>query len=1048
MRILYHRRLVDPFIFEVTTTSANTTMNLPLGGVGDSQLTWYNFYVDWGDGTEPQFVDISTSANKYHTYVNPGSYDITINGRCPYFGTVEESISASGTTQIRPYITKVKRWGNIRMESLCFQGCSNLTTLPVGPITGVLPTADIGSYLFDGCNNLVEIPTGLFDNCVGSTWFLWTFRDCWDIPSIPAGLFDNCPNVEFFGGTFKNCVGITSSIPTGLFDNNPDVIWFSETFMNCGLLSGSIPTGLFDNNTLSQCFDSVFYGCSSLTGSIPTGLFDNCPSVQDTIKGNSFRGTFYNCSGLTGSIPDYLFVNNTLATSFGLTFTHCSGLTGSIPSTLFTTNTLVTDFYETFNGCSGITGAVPSNLFTTNTLAVDFNSVFRETSVTSFSSTMFNANTEAVNMSAMFYDCHHIVQTIPVELFKYNTKVTSFAYLFNFCSGLTGSIPSDIFSYAPNLISVSAAFANCTGLTGSIPSGLLTNNPLLDQDGKFGVRNLFYNCHGLTGSIPSGLFTNQTLVTTFQGVFSGCYGLTGAIPSGLFDTNVNVGNGTSIGFDSTFQDCYSLTSAPALLFVNNTYATNFYRTFYGCNALQINRNLFCADANISTRFLNQSPNFQECFSRPLYSGTQGEAPFLWSFTYGTGTPTNIDCFAGAGNKIESLSNYCDIPTAWGGAGCTASYSQTHTANVAVSNGSWTNFASLGTNLRADDNTYVTTTATSYTDGVMRDFGFELPSDATITGIQVLVQWMKDYSFAANYIKVNLSKDGTNWGTESAAQSVSGSSEVLKTFGEVTSLWGLSLTAADINSPNFSLKLSGYVGSPYTISVEYVYLKVYYTAPPTVFTNINYGLTYNGYAFLDSRNIAAAGWRIPTEADYIATRDYLQGSATDWNNNTIGGALKSPGNIFFNTPNTSATNSSKLSFRAAGYANAAGWTYDFRNTAEYFCNSYGSPNDHRYTIAATYNSNTALRSFKPFAQGASIRLIKEDSTDPGSYTGNDGKIYPTVKIGNNVWLAANLAETKYRNGDDIPQGLAGGTWQTYGTALTGCWKYPNDNASNM
>jgi hypothetical protein len=43
----------------------------------------------------------------------------------------------------------------------------------------------------------------------------------------------------------------------------------------------------------------------------------------------------------------------------------------------------------------------------------------------------------------------------------------------------------------------------------------------------------------------------------------------------------------------------------------------------------------------------------------------------------------------------------------------------------------------------------------------------------------------------------------------------------------------------------------------------------------------------------------------------------------------------------------------------------------------------------------------------------------DGTYCSDYIGNDGKRYKTVKIGTQVWLAANLAETKYRNGDLIP-----------------------------
>ena len=48
------------------------------------------------------------------------------------------------------------------------------------------------------------------------------------------------------------------------------------------------------------------------------------------------------------------------------------------------------------------------------------------------------------------------------------------------------------------------------------------------------------------------------------------------------------------------------------------------------------------------------------------------------------------------------------------------------------------------------------------------------------------------------------------------------------------------------------------------------------------------------------------------------------------------------------------------------------------------------------------------------------------------TGNDGKTYRTIKIGDQWWMAENLKETQYRNGDQIPNVTSGSEWANLST----------------
>jgi hypothetical protein len=90
-------------------------------------------------------------------------------------------------------------------------------------------------------------------------------------------------------------------------------------------------------------------------------------------------------------------------------------------------------------------------------------------------------------------------------------------------------------------------------------------------------------------------------------------------------------------------------------------------------------------------------------------------------------------------------------------------------------------------------------------------------------------------------------------------------------------------------------------------------------------------------------------------------------------------------------------------------------------------------------------------------GHSARLVRvatvteqalTDGTPCTPYTGNDGCIYPTVKIGTQVWTACNLAETKYRNGDAIAYVTDAAAWAALTTGAYCAYDNDKNNAINF
>jgi len=91
-----------PLVYEITITSPVTTLTIPhLSGYV------YNYRVEYGDGGTGR-VTSWNDPQCSHTYVNTGTYTVTITGRCDTF-----YVNNGNTDGYNLAITKIISWGNV-----------------------------------------------------------------------------------------------------------------------------------------------------------------------------------------------------------------------------------------------------------------------------------------------------------------------------------------------------------------------------------------------------------------------------------------------------------------------------------------------------------------------------------------------------------------------------------------------------------------------------------------------------------------------------------------------------------------------------------------------------------------------------------------------------------------------------------------------------------------------------------------------------------------------------------------------------------------------
>ncbi len=251
---------------------------------------------------------------------------------------------------------------------------------------------------------------------------------------------------------------------------------------------------------------------------------------------------------------------------------------------------------------------------------------------------------------------------------------------------------------------------------------------------------------------------------------------------------------------------------------------------------------------------------------------------------------------------------------------------------------WTN----PSNAKAEDGVFATTVITGGGGGdtdylFLTNFGFSLPSSATIKGIVVEVKGKG--TAGVTPFRAKIVKGGALTGTHSTS-SFTTSNGFAFALGSANNLWGATLSYSDVNASNFGVALylvESEVIVPSNISVDVVRMTVYYstlTGADVIFMNGNY---INGLTALEvATSLTVGGVAVaPGNAQYVAlatnatltAERVLTGTANQITitDNGAGSTvvLSTPQNIHTGATPTFA--GLTLSADATMVASATGWT---------------------------------------------------------------------------------------------------------------------------
>jgi uncharacterized protein (TIGR02145 family) len=131
----------------------------------------------------------------------------------------------------------------------------------------------------------------------------------------------------------------------------------------------------------------------------------------------------------------------------------------------------------------------------------------------------------------------------------------------------------------------------------------------------------------------------------------------------------------------------------------------------------------------------------------------------------------------------------------------------------------------------------------------------------------------------------------------------------------------------------------------------------------------YGRLYNWYSVNDSRNIAPAGWHVPSDEEWQILVDYLGDSVV------AGGKIKEIGTTHWVSPNTGATNESGFSGLPGGCRYSNG-NFLYMGSYAYYWSSTEYNSDNAWDRYLGFNYSQVSHDCNYKQRGFSVRCVRD------------------------------------------------------------------------